>query len=84
MDHAVFRSWCPNCVKGKAVTFGHRRSKDKEEDKVPTISIDYMFMGDGQEEKEEKGNPILVIKDHTSKGGWGPCSTKERQGGVCD
>ncbi len=29
LDHAVFRSWCPRCVKGRAEAYGHRADKDK-------------------------------------------------------
>ena len=47
MHHAEFRQWCPHCVKGKAVAYGHRRMKEVHG--LPTVSIDYMFMGDRQE-----------------------------------
>ena len=29
IDHAVFRAWCPHCVKGKAVSFPHHVSQNK-------------------------------------------------------
>ena len=28
LDHAVFRSWCPHCVKGRAEACGHRVDKE--------------------------------------------------------
>ena len=30
---------------------------------IPTVAIDYMFMHESQNEREEKGMPILVAKD---------------------
>ena len=56
-------------MKGKAVSFSNRRRK-QEEDGVPTISIDYMFMGDQQAREEEKGMPMLVTKDKKTKMIW--------------
>ncbi len=34
LDHAVFRSWCPRCVKGRAESCGHAR-KVKDEGIAP-------------------------------------------------
>ena len=45
MHHSEFRQWCPHCVKGKAVSYGHRR-KPKEQEGLPMICVDYMFMAD--------------------------------------
>ena len=28
MHHAEFGQWCPHCVKGKAVSYGHKSSKE--------------------------------------------------------
>ena len=72
LDHAVFKDWCPHCVKGKSVAYPHLKNKGKESE-IPIIAIDYMFMltdkkesiGEGGE--EEKGMPTLVIKDSQSK-----------------
>ena len=63
-----FRAWCVHCNKGKAK--GHPHRKSKEEDKgstVPVVGMDYMFMSEKQEEGEERGMPILVIKDSKTK-----------------
>ena len=38
VDHAVFRRWCPHCVKGRAETHGHRTVK-KSEVEVPKVSV---------------------------------------------
>ena len=70
MHHADFRQWCPHCVKGKAVSFGSRKRTDGEEEAVPMISVDYMFMADRQVKEEERGMPILVLKDRRSKLTW--------------
>ena len=39
LDHAVFRSWCPHCVKGRAESYGHKPENDKERS-VPIVGID--------------------------------------------
>ena len=65
LDHGSFRAWCAHCVKGRAEAYAHR--KDAEEKGVPVISLDYMYMRGEQERNEEKGMPILVIKDGRTK-----------------
>ena len=35
LDHGVFRSWCPHCVKGRAESYGHVKKVQNEGD-VPT------------------------------------------------
>ncbi len=42
-DHAVVRSWCPHCAKGKAESYRHAR-RVKDEGAVPKIGVDYMHM----------------------------------------
>ena len=69
MHHSDFRQWCPHCVKGKAVSYGSRRRQNLD-DGLPTICIDYMFMGDQQGREEEKGMPMLVMKDKRTKVLW--------------
>jgi len=64
VNHIPFRSWCEHCVKGKSG--GNRHSKKKRgelEDREPVVSIDYMFMSDNHGEAEERGMPIVVVKD---------------------
>ena len=64
VNHIPFRSWCSHCVKGKAHGNQHKRRKGVElEDREPIVSVDYMFMHDNQGEGEEKGMPIMVVKD---------------------
>jgi hypothetical protein len=60
LDHGVFRSWCPRCVKG-------RRKRGGETGDAPTVSLDYMFTHSEQEKEEEKGAPIVVVKDDKTK-----------------
>ena len=72
ITHIPFRTWCRHCVRGKSKDSQHRTKKkeEKEEEKVPTISMDYMFLGrkgtNGVEE-EDKMIPVLVIKDGQTK-----------------
>ena len=68
VDHAVFRAWCPHCVKGRGEAYGLMKVKSKLDD-VPVISVDYAYMhpeADGEDD-EAKGMPILVAKDSRSK-----------------
>jgi hypothetical protein len=68
VNHIPFRSWCSHCVRGKSHGNPHRRKKDLEnQDREPVVSVDYMFMHDNQGESEEKGMPIMVIKDRKTR-----------------
>ena len=64
LTHIPFRSWCPHCVRGKARAKYHKGVKGEKH--VPVISADYMYME--SKESEDKGMPILVVKDRDS--GW--------------
>ncbi len=66
LDHGVFRSWCPRCVKGRAGSYGHEKKAQSEGDS-PTVGLDYMYMHSEQEREEEKGMPIIVAKDNKPK-----------------
>ena len=77
IDHAVFRNWCPHCVKGRAVAFPHTKVIGKEKEDISTISIDYMFMTEKQDKEEEKGNPIIVMKDRSTKMTWAHVLSKK-------
>jgi hypothetical protein len=66
LDHAVCRSWCPHCVKGRAEACGHRRRGGETGD-APTVSLDYMRTHSEPEKVEEKGTPIVVVKDDKTK-----------------
>ena len=64
LTHLPFRSWCPYCVQGKAVSHPHVKRKAEEAD-VPVISSDYM--GLKHREPEEGQNPIIVTVDRKTK-----------------
>jgi hypothetical protein len=68
VNHIPFRSWCSHCVKGKAHGNPHRRKKAMDREfREPIVSVDYMFMHDNQGEGEEKGMPIMVVKDRKTR-----------------
>jgi len=68
VNHTQFISWCSHCVRGKAHGNQHRRRKAIEgELREPVVSVDYMFMHDNQGEGEEKGMPIMVVKDRKTR-----------------
>ena len=46
ITHLPFRNWCPFCIRGRGLSSGHFARKTTEEQQVPTISVDYCFMGD--------------------------------------
>ena len=64
--HVPFRSWCKFCIMGKGVASAHHIGESVES-QVPIISVDYAFMGSKKEKEEEKGSPIMVIKDKKTK-----------------
>ncbi len=71
--HVPFRSWCPFCVAGKAKNNQHRK-QEKEDERIPTVSVDYMYMNDDREREGRKdrddrelGMPIMVIKDRKTR-----------------
>ncbi len=39
LDNAVFRSWCPRCVKGRAESHGHAKHV-QHEGEAPTVGLD--------------------------------------------
>ena len=63
LKHLPFRSWCPHCVRGKAVAGIHRRKEQDRESAIPIVSIDYAFLkskktksGDGGEQEDKERN----------------------------
>ena len=64
--HVPFRSWCPFCIAGKCGSAPHVH-RTEVPGTIPIISIDYAFMGTGQEDDEGNQNPILVMKDDTTR-----------------
>ena len=45
MGHAVFRNWCPICVRAYGKEMDHSRDDGKER-RLPEYSWDYCFPGD--------------------------------------
>ncbi len=66
VDHAVFRSWRPHCARGRAEAYGHRKRGGETGD-LPTISLDCMYTHSEQEKEEEKGMPIIAVRDNETK-----------------
>ena len=62
--HLPYRSWCKHCVNGRGVTHPHLTHKHNREEEVPTVGVDYHYMG---KEEEEGTVPMLCIKDSHSK-----------------
>ena len=62
--HLPYRSWCKHCVNGRGVTHPHLKRKHNWEEELPTVGVDYHYMG---KEEEEGTVPFLCIKDANSK-----------------
>ena len=62
VSHIPFRSWCAHCVRGRAKSIGHVR-QDKQEEQIPTISMDYGFLGAEGEGGSDHEHPVLVMTD---------------------
>ena len=73
LTHVPYRSWCPHCVRGKALALGHyaRKPMDEEEMRVPLVALDYAFLK--KTGVDESGTPeigevtTMVVKDRRSK-----------------
>ena len=73
--HAVYRSWCRHCIRGRCRAWGHKKSADASQDRrIPVISFDYCYLcqkGDTPEEEaaaEKAGShPVLVMWDSHTK-----------------
>ena len=67
VSHLPFRSWCVHCVRGRAKSVGHfaQKESEKENQQVPTISMDYGFFGTENESDHE--HPVLILHDRESK-----------------
>ena len=64
ITHLPRRGWCKHCVAGGAVADPHRAAAD-EEKTIPTIHLDYYFMGIKEEEQDGVA-PYLAVKDDAS------------------
>ena len=68
LTHLPFRDWCPFCIRRRGLSSGHFARKTPEESQVPTISIDYCFLGD--ETTRDTDLPVLVVRDRRTKSVW--------------
>ncbi|CAJ1331146.1 unnamed protein product, partial [Effrenium voratum] len=59
VTHIPFRSWCKHCVRGKSLGAAHRSGTGSATRKVPTISLDYFYLGDA----EDNSQPNLIMTD---------------------
>ena len=66
--HLNFRSWCEDCVAGKARLAQHIVQTSDRERLGVTIHMDYAFMT--AEEAEESMQPTLVIYDDDKMSFW--------------
>ena len=86
IDHTPFRSWCEDCVRGRATGEQHRSSTRPRA--TPVISFDYLFVTRGQllrrSELEQSDDAdamlkILVVKCSHTKAVFG--HVVEKKGG---
>ena len=67
--HWPYRSWCRACVLGRGKHTHHLKSKvPRGERGVPSISIDFIFLG--THDVEAKRNTILVMYDNETDAIW--------------
>ena len=65
LTHLPYRSWCPDCINGRGKTLPHEAQDPDDMHLIPTVSVDYHFMG--SKEDEERSQPILATKDHGTR-----------------
>ena len=73
INHLPFRSWCKYCVRVRGQSVGHY-SVDHTEDQIPTIEVDYGFLGN--KDSPATDLPVLCGRDRQSETVWScpvPC-----------
>ena len=61
-SHLPWRSWCPSCVGGGAVSEPHHPApEDPENSELPHVLMDYFFMG----QDDAKVSPMLGLKERS-------------------
>ena len=63
LGHVQFRSWCRHCVAARGVGQQHRSQAEEPEGALPTVSSDYCYMS----QTDEETMPIIVIRDRRTK-----------------
>ena len=72
--HAVYRSWCEMCVKATGLVQKHVKVDHGDENPdMPTVSLDYFYMGEA-----EGAKPNIVARDR--KTGLMTATSMERKG----
>ena len=66
--HMPFRSWCKHCVRGQAQSTPHY-TRDDDENSVPTISWDYMYLNDEDDEEEKRKRERTKEKEEGERKG---------------
>ena len=62
-----FRAWCADCVIGNRKSDKHSTSKDRDENKVPIVGVDYAFLDKTYENGQLREEmTVLVAKGRTS------------------
>ena len=65
VTHWPFRSWCRHCVMGRASASPHRSrtegDREFSRERIPTISVDYCFMGTAADDESAHSSPVLII-----------------------
>ena len=51
--HVPFKSWCKFCLRARGKSFAHTIVGDKDEEAIPTVSIDYGFFGHAGETRNK-------------------------------
>lgn len=59
--HCNYRSWCRACIAGRGRSDPHS-SASGDEHALPTVAIDYAYLGEPPGEDAERSCPILVLK----------------------
>ena len=64
ITHLPPRSWCKFCVEGRGIHDHHVMSGEVPDGGVPTISMDYCFMG--SRTVAASANPVLIVYDNVT------------------
>ena len=67
LTHLSPRSWCRHCLRGRGTSLAHFRNKTEGGLVVPTVSIDYFFMGPSGQKEAQGVLPMLAVKSHESR-----------------
>ena len=83
--HAVYRSWCSSCVRGRGQSNHHQRpgAHADERGDVPVVSMDYCYLGTktAEEDAEDEASGTSPVRREREVS---PCdaSTESKLGGM--